>query len=571
MKFRKTCLLVSLLISSLLFAACSNPNGDDSDGYINPGDYLGGGGTADLETTPKETESDAGLNAKRVVGTLDSASGIPKDATQITNKATISEAGDYYITGEIDGKITITAEGVHLYLNDATLTNAKKVIESAYSLTMTLLGKNSIANSNPDGSTALDCGGKLHLNGSGSLSVNSTKNGISANSITVKDTTLTVNAEKDGLHAEIDYDACTAAPEFSYEAGGFVCIDSASVTIVSKDDGIQADTFVYIAGDATLNVTTNGGAPATVTETSSDNADGKGIKAGTIGWGANDEELENEDYLILVENGNLTINANDDALHSNGIIEINGGTLNIQSGDDGVHAETLLSVASGTVTVSKSYEGLESAKIEIKGGVINVTSFDDGINAADGSSGGMGGRPNSANTNCHILVSGGTVFVNASGDGIDSNGNILISGGMVYVSGSTGNMDAALDADGSIVVNGGYLIAAGALGMVETPASNSAQNVVSFARNTAIAANTTISLVNSNGETIFYFIAPKAFQSVIISCPELVTGNSYKIYGGESELCSFTVNSTITTVGSSGSIHNPGGRPGMGGDFGFHW
>ena len=151
--------------------------------------------------------------------------------------------------------------------------------------------------------------------------------------------------------------------------------------------------------------------------------------------------------------------------------------------------------------------------------------------------------------------------MNSEGDGIDSNGSMLISGGEVYVAGPTSGANAALDADGSIIVNGGYLFAVGLIGMVETPASNSQQNVVSFARSAAIAAGTNISLADREGNAIFSFTTPKDCQSVIISCPELLDSESYSIYGGDSQLCTFTVTQTITSVGSSGGIGNPGGNP----------
>lgn len=78
--------------------------------------------------------------------------------------------------------------------------------------------------------------------------------------------------------------------------------------------------------------------------------------------------------------------------------------------------------------------------------------------------------------------------IGSEGDGVDSNGTILISGGELYIAGSGNSTDAALDADGGILINGGYVFAAGSLGMVETPASNSSQYCVSFARNTSISA-----------------------------------------------------------------------------------
>jgi hypothetical protein len=245
-------------------------------------------------------------------------------------------------------------------------------------------------------------------------------------------------------------------------------------------------------------------------------------------------------------------------------VSVRGGKINIETGDDGIHADELLQIRGGEITISKSYEGIEAAKLEVYDGILDITAVDDGINGADGTQ----TRVGVANTNCHIIISGGYVKVDAQGDGIDSNGSMLISGGYVYVMGPTESNNAALDADGSIIVNGGYLFAAGSLGMVETPASNSAQNVLSFAKSTAIASGTLVSLVDSDDNVIFSYTLTKNCQSIIISCPELVKGSTYKLYGGDTLLATFTVSSTITTVGSSNNINQPGGRPGAGGGWG---
>jgi hypothetical protein len=542
------------------------------EGFVNPGDSLGGGGTATY--TPEASYSELETSVISIAGEkVLGESEAPSDCTVITKKGKISTAGNYLVSSEISGKIEVTTSGVHLYLSGATLSNEKKVIESNNDLIITLIGKNTIENTNTDGSNAIDCSGNLTINGTGSLSVTSTKNGIKGNSISITQSTLVINSDKDGLHAEIDsYDTLTSAPTFSYNDGGYVYINEANVTITSADDGIQADTFVYITGESNIDITTNGGAPTKVTESSKNSADGKGIKTGLIDWGDDSSstygEVESGDYLILIEGGNITINSNDDAIHSNNRVTISGGNITINTGDDGVHADKVLNVSGGSIDVQKSYEGIEGAKIEISGGSVSVTATDDGINAADGTQ----TRVNVANNNCHIIISGGYVTVNSSGDGIDSNGSILISGGTTVVYGPTSSNDAALDADGSIIVNGGNLFAVGSLGMVETPASNSAQNVISFAKNTTLSAGTNISLTDSSGELIMSYALLKNCQSIIISCAQLEKGSSYSLYGGDTLLSSFTISSTITTIGSSNNIGNGGGMPGgmggMGGGFG---
>lgn len=570
---KKQFALLAGIAALALLSACGAPaaqggsgngtgGGTQSGGFINPGDVLGGGGT--VETLP---DADAGELPEEVTGGGETA-GSGTEGESLPEGGKITAAGEYKVSGSFEGKISVKAEGVRLILENAVLTNDKKVIESDYPLALTLVGENTLENTEEtDNKNAVDVAGALVINGEGSLKITSQKNAIKADSITVQGASLDLTAQSDGLHAEISaYDDLTEAPAFTYETG-FVVLDGATLKATVKDDGIQADSYVYIKGESNVNITTNGGAPATITEVSSDSGDGKGIKAGALDWGADDTELTVKDYLIAIESGTVTVNANDDGIHSDGDLYVLGGTLDITAGDDALHCEELLAYQGGELTVRRSYEGVEGAKVEISGGKMTVNAVDDGINAADGTQS-VPGRPNS---NCHLIISGGEIYVNAEGDGVDSNGTMLFSGGRTFVSGSTRGDNCALDSDGGILVNGGYLFAVGALGMVETPANNSAQNVVSFAQQSAVAAGTYLALTGENGE-IFSYECAKACQSVILSCPELETGKSYSIYGGETKLVDFTVSSVITSVGSSTQPGGPGTRPGFpGGGPGGRW
>ncbi len=137
--------------------------------------------------------------------------------------------------------------------------------------------------------------------------------------------------------------------------------------------------------------------------------------------------------------------------------------------------------------------------------------------------------------------------------------NYLGGGGTLIVFGPTSGDNTSLDADKGILIDGGYLFAVGSLGMVETPASNSKQNALSYAQTQTISANTILSLTDDSDTPIFSITAEKTCQSIILSCPELTTGKSFKLYGGDTQLCSFTITTVITSVGSQDNIGNPGG------------
>ena len=132
--------------------------------------------------------------------------------------------------------------------------------------------------------------------------------------------------------------------------------------------------------------------------------------------------------------------------------------------------------------------------------------------------------------------------------------------------------DSGLDADSGILVNGGTVFVASAIGMVETPASNSAQYVISYAQSANIAAGTTIKLMDASGRTVVEVTTVKVCQSVIISRAALQNGASYTLYAGTGQLAQVTISSTITSAGTSqggsgggGQGGQPGGPGGWGG------
>ncbi|MCD8307957.1 MAG: carbohydrate-binding domain-containing protein [Clostridia bacterium] len=581
-------LLALALCMCLVFAGCSSsgddtgnngetPSGQDGDGSGNGGNEgNSSGGTAGNEGNATDNSGSTGGSSAATDGIVApvgsesmTATSLKADAleaagdvssavyttaeevladdsiTEVTNKK-ISDSGSYYIddTNEVAGnKITIAADDVTLYLIGAALYNDGTAIESeGYDLTITVIGENSIYNTKSD-KNSIDIEGTLTINGPGSLSVSSTKN-IKATSFVIADATVSLSATKDALHAEIpEYDDYESAPTFSFTDGGFVYTKNASVTVTEAgDDGIQADTFVYIDEGSSLDVT----------------ATGKGIKAGCIDWGENDTELADGDYFIYI-NGDVTVNSTDDAIHSNNTIIIEGGCIDIAStGDDAVHADNLLQVYDGTIEILDCYEGLEAAKVEITGGYINLVASDDGINAADGTENAVGTK----NSNCSLLINGGVVYVEAGGDGADSNGDLTISGGILYIAGASNGSDQGLDADGSIIITGGYLFAAGASGMAATLSSSSTQNsvVFTYSNSSVLAAGTIVYLQDADGNNLLYYALPKTASVIVLSSPELTTGSTYYIYGGDTRLASFTITGTITNIGSSNSsITTPGG------------
>lgn len=238
----------------------------------------------------------------------------------------------------------------------------------------------------------------LTINGTSIKVENAQKSGIKADeSVVVKNASITVKANGDGIKTDIEPESADEAKAYASDIKyGYVYIENSDIDIVSGDDGICANGCLYIANSETntVKITTNGGAPTTVTERSSDNADGKALKTGGI-------EFEDVDYPstatngygLIIDGGQYTINSNDDALTSKGNLIILGGTFTIASGDDGLHAEYLTKIIDGTIIVTKSYEGIEGATYTVSVGNSTYSATLDDIGTALGSDAhGMGNQ-----------------------------------------------------------------------------------------------------------------------------------------------------------------------------------
>jgi hypothetical protein len=164
-----------------------------------------------------------------------------------------------------------------------------------------------------------------------------------------------------------------------------------------------------------------------------------------------------------------------------------------------------------------------------------------------------------------VFINGGTLTVNASGDGSDSNGTLTVTGGTVYVAGPSDNGNGALDVGTEATITGGTVIATGGSGMAVNFSSNSTQGSMLVGVNQTSDA---VTLIDSNGNEIATFSPNKAYNSVVISTPEVKSGSTYTVKTG-SNSTSVTMDA-ITYSNVSGGMGSPDnmGRGNMGGNFG---
>jgi len=148
-----------------------------------------------------------------------------------------------------------------------------------------------------------------------------------------------------------------------------------------------------------------------------------------------------------------------------------------------------------------------------------------------GKPGGMGGPGGmSSSSNGSIKISGGTLYINSSGDGLDANGTLEISGGHTTVIGPTRGDTATLDYDTSGIITGGTFIGTGASGMAQT-FSDSEQGVISVSVGNQVAG-TKVELRDKSGDTILELSPELNFAVVILSSPEIIKGETYSFAVG---------------------------------------
>jgi hypothetical protein len=298
-------------------------------------------------------------------------------------------------------------------------------------------------------------------------------------------------------------------------------IAGGTITVTAADDGIRGKDYLVVTG-GTLAVTAGGDA------LKADNADDA-----ALGY-------------VAITGGTLDLTAGTDAIDATTTAIVDNGSLTIAAGDDALHADVRLEINGGTIDIDRSYEGLEATQIVITGGDIDLVAEDDGLNVAGGNDGsiangpgdrggpggGMGGE--TAIDGYYVEISGGTLVIDAGGDGFDSNGSATITGGTIVVSGPTSNGNGAIDVNGEFLVSDAVLLAAGSAGMAEAPSMSSAQAYLNLQFGAGQAAGTVVSIRSSDGTPIVTFVAAKPFQSLVFSSPDLGSGASYDVLTGGS-------------------------------------
>lgn len=487
---------------------------------------------------------------------------------------TITNPGDYTFSGSLsDGKIVIdVSEGtVNVTLNGVDITSSERdVIFSKDSAEVNVIVADGTDNTlvsgtedftadeddlDEDGTyknkqkAVIFTKGNLTISGTGSLNVTGNiYNGIQTKgTLSLQDVQLTVNAVHHGVKSK---------QEMSLISGTY--------DVTSGEDGFHSD----------LNITVSDGSYA--------------IAAGDDGIHADGE--------LTVDNGSITISESVEGLEGH-MITINDGQIDITSSDDGINAnggsQNGFGMGGGMQQPQNADGSAEPPQkpddSDTAGSSENMPQMPDN---SDGSMGDMPQMPEGTEmgeapsdmpqeqeenkdsdseesdsqvdttTTPELTINGGSIHVNAQGDGIDSNGNITINGGTVYVDGPSGGGDSALDYGtengGILTINGGNVIAIGMSDMLEAVDASSTQTSIMYVFSQTVTKGTEVTVSDSNGNTVFTYTPVKDADSVILSSADLTEGETYTFtYGEQSE--SITVDS-VNTTNYTRSAMGPGKR-----------
>ncbi len=497
-----------------------------------------------------------------------SGSGASVNGTTVT----ISAEGSYIISGTLaDGQILVDAgdsDKIQLVFAGVNITNADQApvyIKNADKVFLTL--QEGTDNSLTDGNEYVQIDDNnvdgviyskadLTLNGTGTLTIAANyKHGIvSKDDLVITGGTYDITAVKDALNGKDCVKIKDGTFTLSSTQGngiqskneddstrGYVYINGGNITVTNCQEGIEGTVIMIAGGEIAITSQDDGlnaasASTATETQTVPDMQEAPDVQ--TVPGTQTTPNTQTAPDISSAEK----LSAGTDATAPS---DITSGT----TADNAANGST--DAASGAAA-DENAAGWKPGNSMPVNGVPN-----DGMGR-----GGFGGDM-ANNTNCYIEISGGTITINAEGDGIDSNGSLKITGGTIYIYGPTMSGNGSLDYNGTGEITGGTVMAAGSTGMAMSFSDTSTQYSILYNLSTAVEANQVVTLTDTDGNKLVSFVPSKNYQSVVISSPDLKQGATYQLTCGDQ---SYEV--TLSSISTSAGEQGTGGFGQGGGGFG---
>lgn len=468
---------------------------------------------------------------------------------------TITKAGNYRLSGTYSGQVKVEAadsDMVRLILDNATITNstgaAINVVEADEVVIYTASGS---TNTVSDGSSYSDTAsgspdaaiysksdltlageGTLKVEGnyeegihttdglviaSGTLEVTAANTGIKGKDyVDILDGTVTVTATKDGIKATNDTDGNR----------GWVRLSGGTVNISAGDDGFKAERVLEISG-GTLNITESN----------------EGIEA---------------QYINILD-GTVNVTSSDDGINASYSTSSSSSTESTsssttQTSQTAQSNQTAQNTQSGQSAQGNAVQGGQGGQPPAGGQAPSGNMGQPPAGGGGGAGGGMGGGGGTFEVvDATINIAGGTITVNANGDGIDSNGTATLSGGALVVNGPFTGGNTSLDTNGDLLLNGTTVVAGNSGDMFEAPASSSTSGYVKLTNLSNVSSGMTIQVADSSGKVVAnYKVTNSNTALILVSSANITKGQSYTVYTTTDSVdaSSTSVASNATSLGS---------------------
>lgn len=540
------------------------------------------------------------------------------------NTLTISKGGVYTLSGKnSDASIVIsTDDKVKLKLNGVNITSSGApviYVENADKLYIdTEDGTDNSLVSTAADTAAIRSKDNLKIKGGGTLNITSVDNGIKcSDNLKLEGGNINIDAKADGINVNDTFEMTDGNLKITAVGDG---IDSSSIANISggtidiTTNGTPTETSQTEQSSDEQNrpKTPFGESSSVEFETSS-----KGIKADwMIKLSGGKINVNSADHAIHctsdieTDGANLTLASQ----YKKGI---------------SAHGSITIDGADTSIDVTKSTEGIEGkTKLTINNGNIKINSTDDGLNAGTSTEmqppqGGFGGergqkdrrQPQNGqqppqdgqqppqdeqqppqngqqppqngqqppqdgqqppqdgfsgqNNKDVIIINGGNIEVTGRDDAIDVNGNLVINGGTIKLANPVGKVTgpfAALDADGNITIADGATLIAAVSGAQANSLGITQNSIIGYAES-ELAAGTTVSLKDDNGDTIISYAPQEKFSAVYITSPSIEIGKNYTLEIGDTRY-DITADGQSSTVGTPTNNNGNFGGKGFGGGFG---
>lgn len=394
-----------------------------------------------------------------------------------------------------------------VYINGGALTVTKaqegiQVNEAVYAEDGTLLG---------------EVEGEIVISG-GEVNIKCSEDGIQCGTgnITVTDGTITVDSDQDCIQAEKTADISGGVFKLTAYGGAPATVSANNASAEESCKGLKAGQLLNISGGS-FDI-------STYDDALHSNHTAR-IGGGVITAASGDDGVHADSFLYITDSADINITKSYEGIEA-AEIYVQGGETRIVSVDDGVNG-------AGDKPTTDAYEaeilagpggsgggswgggpdwgtddGHDYGYVEVSGGLIYIEAEGDGFDS-----------------NGNALISGGTVLINgptSGGNGVFDVGDsstLTITGGTVIGAGTSDMAETPSSSSGSQY----YVVSTG---------SSSGGGWGGSGSMGTQQAGKAFRLTNSSGGEIVTYIPSKSYSWVLISTPDITSGSYTLSYGG---------------------------------------